>query len=54
MKLLAFLMLLVFASTSTADDVIVGAFGQTLGAIVGEKLVTPEPPNKKWSVGLLI
>ncbi len=38
MKLLAFLMLLVFASTSIADNVIVGAFGQTLGAVADEKL----------------
>lgn len=38
MRFLAFLTLLVFASVSTADNVIVGAFGQKLGAVVDEKL----------------
>ena len=45
MKLLAFLMLLVFASTSTADDVIVGAFGQTLGAVVDPNIHSPLGEN---------
>ena len=38
MRYLALFALLFFSSVSIADNVIVGAFGQTLGAVVDEKL----------------
>ncbi len=42
MRLLAFITLLLFASTSIADNVIVGAFGQKLGAVLELDNRTPD------------
>ena len=46
MRFLAFLTLLLISSVSIADNVIVGAFGQKLGAVVDSSLV-----KSTWSRG---